>query len=73
MTEEIQKLKRLNAAYIAAGEWDYCPEPNKVKKVKSLFDTGVDDQQLKLALTENKGRRPDEIAGSISDLIKELQ
>jgi hypothetical protein len=72
MEEKILELKRLNAAYIAAQEWDYCPEPNKIKKVKELFDTGVNDSQLKTALADNKGRRPDEIAGSMSDLIKQL-
>jgi len=72
MDQKILDLKKLNAAYIAALEWDYCPEPTKLKKVKELFETGVSDKDLKEALSDNQGRRPDEIASSMSDLIKGL-
>lgn len=72
MSTEILKLKKLNAAYIAALEWDYCPEPKKIKEVIELFDTGISDIELKEALLDNQGRRPDEIASEMSDLIKKL-
>lgn len=61
--EEIRKLKMLNAAYIAALEYDYCPDKNKATKVARNFKTGVSVSDLKEALSENSGRRPDEIAG----------
>lgn len=73
MVDKILELKKLNAAFIAAKEFDYCPDSKKANKVKRLHDTGVTDQQLKEALDEEQGRRPDEIAGSMSDLIKELK
>lgn len=72
-TEAIVKLKKLNAAYIAALEFDYCPEAKKVKEVVELLDTGISVAELKKALGENQGRRPDEIAGEMSDLIKTLE
>lgn len=72
MKEEIKKLKSLNAAYIAALEYDYCPDGKKVKDVMELFDTGISKDELKESLNENQGCRPDEIASSISDLIKSL-
>jgi hypothetical protein len=71
--ETISNLKKLNAAYIAALEYDRCPEPKKLKAVVELFDTGIPIKELKQALGENQGRRPDEIAGEMSDLIKTLQ
>jgi len=71
-TETILQLKKLNAAYIAAGEWDYCPGSKKYKKVTELYDVGIPDKELKEALSENEGRRPDEIVTSMSDLIKTL-
>ena len=72
MEENILKLKKLNAAYIAALEFDRCPESKKAKQVAELFETGVSDKELKESLSENQGRRPDEIASSISDLIVSL-
>lgn len=72
MEEKILKLKLLNAAYIAALEFDYCPDSKKAKKVIELFETGVTDKQLKEALDEHQGRRPDELAGQMSDIIKSL-
>ncbi len=72
MEEKVMKLKKLNAAYIAALEFDYCPDAKKAKKVSDLFDTGVTNSQLKDALDENQGNRADEIANRISDAIKEL-
>jgi hypothetical protein len=72
MQEKILQLKKLNAAYIAALEYDYCPAAKKAKDVTDLFDTGVSDKELKEALTENQGRRPDEITSEMSDLIKTL-
>lgn len=69
MDQNILKLKKLNAAYIAALEFDYCPDDKKAKKVAGLFDTGISDKELKEALSENQGRRPDEIAGEISRII----
>jgi len=72
MEEKILNLKKLNAAYIAALEFDYCPDGKKSKKVSDLFETGVSSKELKEALDENQGTRPDEIAGAMSDLIKRL-
>jgi hypothetical protein len=72
MEENIFNLKKLNAAYIAALEFDRCPDSTKSEKLESLFDLGVAGKDLKKALQENQGRRPDEIAGEISDLIKTL-
>ena len=72
MKEKILQLKKLNAAYIAALEYDRCPEPKKAKEVDNDFKTGVSLKELKEALLDNSGRRPDEIASEMSDLIKEL-
>jgi hypothetical protein len=72
MEEKILNLKKLNAAYIAAIEFDYCPDAKKAKKVSDLFETGVSTQHLKEALDENQGSRSDEIASQMSFLIKEL-
>lgn len=70
--EQITTLKKLNAAYIAALEYDRCPEAKKAKEVSGLFEMGVPLKDLREALLENSGRRPDEIAGEMSDLIKTL-
>jgi len=72
MNEKILQLKKLNAAYIAALEYDYCPEGNKAEDVAENFETGLKGDDLINALDDNQGRRPDEIAGSMSDLIKQL-
>lgn len=72
MEKKILELKKLNAAYMAALEWDYCPEPKKLKEVVELFDVGISDKELKESLRDNNGRRPDEIASEMSDLIKGL-
>lgn len=72
MSDKIKELKKLNAAYIAALEWDYCPEPTEAKKVKKLFKTGLSDEDLQEGLDENQGRRSDEIVLSMSELIKTL-
>lgn len=68
----IPNLKKLNAAYLAALEFDYCPDSNKTKKVENLFETGISTADLREALEENSGRRPGEIASEMSDLIKTL-
>jgi hypothetical protein len=70
--ETILRLKRLNAARIAALEYDYCPDAKKAKQVADMFETGVSMDELKKALTESSGCRPDEIANQISYLIKTL-
>lgn len=72
MSEMIQKLKKLNAAYIAALEYDYCPDESHAKKINKMFKTGLTNSELEESLIDNQGRRPDEIAGEMSDLIKEL-
>jgi hypothetical protein len=72
MVDKIIELKTLNAAYIAALQYDYCPEPKEAKKVAKNFETGVSIDNLQRAFLDNQGRRPDEIAHQISDLIKEL-
>ena len=69
MEEKILNLKKLNAAYIAALEYDYCPDGKKAKAVADLFETGLSLKILKEALGENQGTRPDEIAGQISQSI----
>lgn len=68
----IQQLKQLNAAYIASLEYDRCPDSDKSQAVSEMFDTGIPDHELVLALNDNQGRRPDEIAMSISQLIVKL-
>lgn len=73
MSDKILQLKKLNAAYIAALEYDRCPAAKKAKDVAELFETGVSMKELKEALTEEQGRRPDEIASSMSHLITELE
>lgn len=73
MEKEILLLKKLNAAYMAALEWDYCPDSSKAKNVIELFETGISEEDLKSTLDENAGRRPDEIAGEISEIIKFLK
>lgn len=73
MSEKILQLKKLNAAYIAALEYDRCPSIGKTKSVADMFSTGISRQQLSEALLENEGRRPDEIASSMSHLITELE
>ena len=77
MTQEknnqlIKELKKLNGAYIAALEYDYCPEPKKAKEVSDMFETGLSLKELKEAFADNSGRRPDEIANEISEVIKGL-
>jgi hypothetical protein len=72
MEDKISELKILNAAYIAALEYDYCPEPKEAKKVAKKFETGVSIDNLQRAFVDNQGRRPDEIASEMSDLIKSL-
>lgn len=73
MNEKILQLKKLNAAYIAALEYDYCPDDKKAKKVASMFKTGISIEDLTDALAINQGCRPDEIASEMSDLIKTLE
>lgn len=70
---EILQLKKLNAAYAAALEYDYCPTSEKAVEIYDMFDTGVDIEELKTVLDENSGRRPDEIANEMSDTIKKLR
>lgn len=72
MSDKILELKKLNAAYIAALEYDYCPQEDQADEVAGLFETGVSEKHLFESFIENQGRRPDEIASSISDLIKTL-
>ena len=72
MQDKILQLKKLNAAYIAAQEYDRCPSIGKTKAVADMFGPGITRQELREALTDNEGRRPDEIAGEMSDLIKTL-
>jgi hypothetical protein len=72
MEDKILQLKKLNAAYIAALEWDYCPQPEELNKVIERLETGISKEELGDALLENQGSRPDEIAGRMSELIKTL-
>jgi len=73
MQEKILQLKKLNAAYIAALEYDYCPSEDEADNVAELFETGFTNEELKEILSEHKGRRPDVIAGEMSTIIKDLQ
>jgi hypothetical protein len=72
MQEKIINLKKLNAAYIAALEYDYCPSEDEADNVAELFETGITKEELVGALNDNQGRRPDEIAGEMSTIIKDL-
>jgi hypothetical protein len=69
---KITKLKKLNAAYIASLEYDYCPDSDEAEEVAKLFDVAMSIQGLQEALEEHQGCRPDELARQMSDLIKEL-
>lgn len=71
-SDQLLKLKKLNACYIVALEWDRCPALEEFNKILEMFDYGVTDDQLKEALANNQGRRPDEIASEMSELIKKL-
>lgn len=72
MSNQILALKKLNAAYIAALEYDRCPDEEEAGNLAENFLTGVSEENLKKALSENSGRRPDEIASSMSEIIKLL-
>ena len=69
---KVLELKKLNAAYISALEYDYVPDAEEAHNVKDMFETGISIEELESALDDNQGRRPDEIASMMSDLIKEL-
>lgn len=73
IAEEILKIKKLNAAYIAAIEYDRCPDSRETDNVLELYNVGITKEELQEALDENEGRRPDEIAREMSGLIKELK
>lgn len=72
MEAKILLLKKLNAAYQAALEFDYCPNSKKAKACKEIFNANISDKNLKDALDENQGMRSDEIADEMSQLIKNL-
>ena len=72
MKQKILELKKLNAAYMAALEWDYCPDTDQLSEVIELIDTGITDKELEDSLSDNCGRRPDEIATSMTEIIKSL-
>ena len=72
MEENVLKLKKLNAAWMAAQEFDYCPSRKSLKKIKELYNVGITDEQLKDTLDDNQGCRPDEISNKISRLIMNL-
>jgi hypothetical protein len=72
MEKEIQELKRMNAAYLAALEFDYCPDSQKSKQIVDLFVTGISEKELKTALNRYQGYRPNEMALLMSKLIKKL-
>jgi len=73
MKKEILKLKKLNAAYIAALEYDNCPDESELESIKDLYDVGINDNDFRDALSDNCGRRPDEIAGEMSSIIKKIK
>lgn len=70
MEDKIKKLKQCAIAYTASLEFDRCPDPSKSKKVKELFD--YDLTEIKSALTEYQGNRPDEIAGVMTGMIDNI-
>lgn len=73
MNYNILKLKQLNAAYIAALEYDWCPDASAAESIMENFSVGITKKELEEALENNQGNRPDEIASEMSDLIKELK
>lgn len=72
MTEEIFILKKLNAAFIASNEYDFCPDIEEAENIFELFDVGVSLEDLEDALKENQGRRADEIMDQISRILVDL-
>jgi len=72
MEENVLKLKKLNAAWMAAQEFDFCLSGEDFKKLTELYDVGITDEQLIEALDDNQGNRPDELANKISELIMNI-
>ncbi len=68
----ILQLKKLNAAYLAALEYDYCPSSEEAENISELYQSNIPLDILKECLDENQGRRPDEIVSEMSNLIKQL-
>lgn len=77
MNDQILKLKKLNAAYIASLEYDVVPEiegPDGLEDIKnSCPEFGVSDEELRSVLEEYQGSSPNNMIEEISDLIKELK
>lgn len=67
----ILKLKQLAASYLAALEYDYCPESDAdLIEVRDLVTTTLTDKQLKDAFNENSGRTPHELARELAEFIE---
>jgi len=72
MEKKILELKDLAAAYEAALNYDYCPEPEVAATVPEKFLTSFTADNFRRGAEKNQGRRPDEIAHSILAAISNL-
>lgn len=78
MEDKIKELQKLSIAYQAAQEYDRCPDSDDAtdNMIDNIgFSSGQKEYSREMvieALDENQGRRPDEIAGSIMNLIDQL-
>lgn len=74
MENQIRELKLLSIAYQSALEYDYCPEVEEVDEIKEtfLFADKHSIEDIKDALNEYCGYRPDEISSKICFIIDSL-
>ena len=72
MQNKISNLKDLAAAYEAALQYDYCPEPDVAATVPDERVTDFTPDNFRRGAKDNQGRRPDEIAHSILAAIASL-
>lgn len=72
MKQKISALKDLAAAYEAALNYDYCPQPDDAVTIPDEIVTNFTKENFRRGAIKNEGRRPDEIALSIIAAISEL-
>lgn len=70
MEAKLLKLKQLAASYIAALEFDYCPDEEPIEDIRALVTTSLTDEQLQEGLDENSGRAPHELARELAEFIE---